>query len=355
MVATAGLKKEQLADHNHKIYPRVDYMELAKRINATILNYAFYDKLIVGPALRRLETLLRSDVTLALAGFLSMGRHNAVLTMSERAGIPLAGMRKVIPSKKPFIFMFTGWSERQRKVIGGLHLLSTAQVVITKNTVQAALLQNELSVTADKIRLVPFAIDQQFFSPMRAAKAFDILSVGEVRGRDYKTLIEAVRDLDVSVHIAASGSWYAREKRSALDLEVPSNVSVGGRYLPFQLRERYAQSRLVVIPTRRGAFAGATTALEAMAMGIPVIASEGGTVGEYILDGETGILVEPENPIALREAIMFLLGNPQEARRLGENGRQRVEEELSLDIHVDRLAEIILETIRQAQDLGSTR
>lgn len=348
MIATAGLKKEQLADHNHKIYPRVDYLELAKRIDATILNYAFHNKLIVGAWLRRLETFLRSDVSLAMVGFLSMGRHNAVFTMSERAGIPLAGMRKVIPSKKPFIFMFTGWSERQRKVIGGLNLLSTAQVVITQNATQAALLQNELGVPADKIRSVLFAVDQQFFSPMRVDKTFDVLSVGEVRGRDYKTLIEAVRNFDVSVHIAASGSWYAREKRSALDLEVPSNVSVGGRYLPFQLRERYARSRVVVIPTRHGAFAGATTALEAMAMGIPVIASKGGTIGEYILDGETGVLVEPGNPIALREAIMFLLGNPQEAQRLGENGRQRVEEELNLDSYVDRLAGIILETLRQA-------
>jgi glycosyltransferase involved in cell wall biosynthesis len=112
------------------------------------------------------------------------------------------------------------------------------------------------------------------------------------------------------------------------------------------LREQYAQSRLVVIPTRRGAAAGATTALEAMAMGIPVVASKGGTVGEYILDGESGVLVEPEDPSALRGAIMSLLGNPQEAQRLGENGRQRVEEELSLEKYVDTLAAIIKDTIR---------
>jgi glycosyltransferase involved in cell wall biosynthesis len=345
IVATAGLREDQLADTEHKMYPRVDYLELAQRVDATIINYSFYEMSMIGPYLCRVETFLRSDVSLALVSLLRSRRHKVVFTMSERAGIPLAGFRKVIPLRRPFVFMFTAWSESQRKVTRGLNLLSEPDKIVTKNSTHAALLCDELGVPSDKIEIVPFAIDQRFFHPMSIGKAFDVLSVGEVRGRDYKTLIESVAPLDVSVHIAASGSWYARQKQPNLGLGVPPNVSVGGGYLPFELRERYAQSRLVVIPTRRGVGAGTTVALEAMAMGIPVIANKDGVAAQYVLDGETGVLVEPEDPIALREAMMFLLNDPREAQRLGENARHRVEQEFGLDVYVDRLAEIISETL----------
>ncbi len=66
--------------------------------------------------------------------------------------------------------------------------------------------------------------------------------------------------------------------------------------------------------------------MEAMACGIPVIATNSGGVPELITDGENGLMVPPQNPTALAEAIQRICEDPDLARRLGQNGRKYAEE-----------------------------
>ncbi len=80
---------------------------------------------------------------------------------------------------------------------------------------------------------------------------------------------------------------------------------------------------IFVLPSRQEAFPLAT--LEAMAGGVPVIATRVGGVAEQIVDGKTGILVPPSNPSALADATLALAGDFERRRRLGEAGRQHVE------------------------------
>lgn len=65
--------------------------------------------------------------------------------------------------------------------------------------------------------------------------------------------------------------------------------------------------------------------LEAMAAGRPVVASAVGPIPEVVAAGETGLLVPPEDPVALADAIVRVLLNPDLADRLGRAGRRRVE------------------------------
>ena len=64
------------------------------------------------------------------------------------------------------------------------------------------------------------------------------------------------------------------------------------------------------------------TIAEAMFSGLPVIASNVGGIPEVVKDGETGILVPPQDPKALSEAIITLIQNPEMARTMGEKGRE---------------------------------
>lgn len=64
--------------------------------------------------------------------------------------------------------------------------------------------------------------------------------------------------------------------------------------------------------------------LEAMALGIAVVATNIGGPREQVLDGETGLLVPPSDPQALAEAIAHLLDNPSLRRQMGQAGRERV-------------------------------
>lgn len=71
--------------------------------------------------------------------------------------------------------------------------------------------------------------------------------------------------------------------------------------------------------------------LEAGAVGLPVVATRVGGMPEAVVGGRTGLLVPPEDPEAMAEAMLALLGDPKEARRLGETARRRVREEFSAE------------------------
>ena len=137
--------------------------------------------------------------------------------------------------------------------------------------------------------------------------------------RDYPTLADAVRGLDVDVVIAAASPWSKRADTSS-GLDVPPNVTVSGFNL-FDLRQLYADAAFVVVPLQETDFqAGITTILEGMAMGRAVVCTR--TTGQIdtIVDGETGIYVPPADEQALRSAIERLLADPDEAARLGAAG-----------------------------------
>jgi phosphatidylinositol alpha-1,6-mannosyltransferase len=75
--------------------------------------------------------------------------------------------------------------------------------------------------------------------------------------------------------------------------------------------------------------------LEANACGKPVVAARSGGIPDAVIDGTTGLLVEPDHQEELTDAIVRVLSNPTVARDLGQNGRRRVVQEASWD-HVSR-------------------
>ncbi len=80
------------------------------------------------------------------------------------------------------------------------------------------------------------------------------------------------------------------------------------------------------------------TILEAMASGLPVVATRVGGNAELVRDGVTGMLVPPANPRALAEALIALAEGPARARAMGRAGRARALEAFSLDTMVSRYA-----------------
>ncbi len=88
------------------------------------------------------------------------------------------------------------------------------------------------------------------------------------------------------------------------------------------------------------------TMLEAMGVGIPVIASDIDGPKELIIHNRTGILVPPKNPDALTEAILDLIENKDKAIKLGKAGNRRAREKYSSKIFIEKMSRIY-------QDLAS--
>jgi glycosyltransferase involved in cell wall biosynthesis len=98
---------------------------------------------------------------------------------------------------------------------------------------------------------------------------------------------------------------------------------------PAELAGLYSRAAVVACPSHREGFGVAC--LEAMAHGRPVVASGVGGLLDLVVNGETGILVEPGNVPALRAALERLLDDPELRRRMGEAGRRRAAEHFSWD------------------------
>jgi glycosyltransferase involved in cell wall biosynthesis len=91
-------------------------------------------------------------------------------------------------------------------------------------------------------------------------------------------------------------------------------------------------------------------ALEAMAAGLPVVATAVGGTPEVVVDGVTGLLVPPRDHVALAEAIACLLQAPDLRRRMGQAGRERVKKRFTVERMVSRTEALYRELI--AEKLG---
>jgi glycosyltransferase involved in cell wall biosynthesis len=86
---------------------------------------------------------------------------------------------------------------------------------------------------------------------------------------------------------------------------------------------------VVVIPSLEEGIPQSLT--QALAMERPVVASAVGGVPEVVSDGVTGLLVPPRNPALLSEKIAFILNNPSLGVRMGQAGRQVIQERYSME------------------------
>ena len=86
--------------------------------------------------------------------------------------------------------------------------------------------------------------------------------------------------------------------------------------------------------------------LEAMACGTAVVASRTGGIPEVVADGETGLLVEPDDPEALAGALNTLLRDPERARAMGQAGRVRAETEFSWTAVAAQTADLYAKVMR---------
>jgi glycosyltransferase involved in cell wall biosynthesis len=161
--------------------------------------------------------------------------------------------------------------------------------------------------------------------------------------RDYESLIKAVDGLDVKVVIAANSPWMGGENKHTSH-PVPDNVKFV-KCTPSELRELYAKAMFTAIPLYPvNIQAGSLVIYESMAMGKAVVTTSNGGNVDIVRHGETGYYVPAQDPQALRENIIRLLDNPQEAERLGSRAREVVEDGLNMDVYVQNIERIVRET-----------
>ena len=92
-----------------------------------------------------------------------------------------------------------------------------------------------------------------------------------------------------------------------------------------------------------------TVLIEAMSLGLPVIAAAGGGVGEIVQDGISGLVVAPGDVAGMAEAVLRLLEHPEEARSMGEEGKRLAAVKFDIDKRTREMEKEICEVITGAE------
>jgi glycosyltransferase involved in cell wall biosynthesis len=169
-----------------------------------------------------------------------------------------------------------------------------------------------------------------------------LLTVGRLdaaeRSKGFDEVLDVLRDLpdDVVYMIAGGGNDALRLQKRARELGVASRVVFTGIFLEDEKPDFYNLADVYVMPSRGEGFG--FVFLEAMACGVPVIASKLDGGREALLNGQLGLLVDPTNPAEIRAAIMETL----------ERGKRGVPPELahfSFENFATRSKEIIAQVV----------
>jgi len=152
------------------------------------------------------------------------------------------------------------------------------------------------------------------------------------------TLLEAARISGVPLCLS-------RNEEHFVTVQLPPNVRVVVTRTKSELTDFYRHARMLVLPSTWFETFGVVGA-EAMALGIPVVASRIGAVANLLEDGVDGLYFEPGNAQELARKITALWNDPEQCRRLGRAGRQRVERLWSPQRHFELAMSVYNEVLR---------
>ena len=144
-----------------------------------------------------------------------------------------------------------------------------------------------------------------------------------------KSLTLVVSRHEAVLNIIGAGSRLPQYQALAEELGVSQKVRFLGFVEHQDMPSQYQQADLFVLPSRRESF-GLVLA-EAMACGLPVVATTTGAIPEVVEDGVTGVLVPPDDPEALASAIGSLLNDPEKMKTMGAQGKARVQRHFTWD------------------------
>lgn len=158
--------------------------------------------------------------------------------------------------------------------------------------------------------------------------------------RDYETLARAIEGTEVCVKVSS-------RPFNLQGFDLPQNMEALG-WLDYRVAQDHMyESSFYVVPLQAITFAGGDSSLlQAMSFGKAVVATRAPSTETYLEHGQTGLLVEPGDVEGMRQAILHLWRNPEEAARMGHEARRRFEENHTMAKLAERVYDIVLEVCR---------
>jgi glycosyltransferase involved in cell wall biosynthesis len=271
--------------------------------------------------------IVPNGVIAAMAGRLplAIGLHGSDVFLAEKPGVRAAA----------------AWALRRSRLLTGC----SPELV---DRVRA------LGFPEERSRVIPYGVDVDTFSPGRSVwrerlgipeDAPLILSVGRMATKKgFHVLMEALPEiLSAGAHLVLAGGGDLLPDFQRQACRFDGRLHLPGPVLRDTLPDLYRAADLFVLPAvhdSKGNVDGLPNViLEAMASGLPVVASGISGIPLAVEDGLTGLLVPERDPAALAGALRKLLADRELAKGMGERGRRKAETELTWDAVASRYRE----------------
>jgi len=225
--------------------------------------------------------------------------------------------------------------------------LRLGHLVICPSDYSRANVSQAYGVPLSKTRALHGGVHGSFFAQIPTHKPqgkFTLLFCGRLNGRTpvkrvdvlLKALPYVIQRHHAELNIIGTGPRLDEYVTLVRSLGIGDQVHFLGHVDHSRMPAHYATADLFVLPSRMESFP--LVLVEAMACGLPVVATRVGGIPEVVEEGVTGLLVLPDDPQALAEAISCLLDDPEKMREMGAKGRERAKECFTWDKTAERVA-----------------
>jgi phosphatidylinositol alpha-1,6-mannosyltransferase len=305
----------------------------------------------------------KSKVDLGILFFkkLKVERFDAIFVTHRADFAALANTASRLLGKPYFISVYGGEILHDFRARSVRRNFAAARAIIAISSYTRSLLAG-LGVNENKIHVIPCGTDPQRFRPdidgagirrkFGVGEKKVILSVSRlVKRKGNANIVSAMPEIlrkipEAHYLIVGKGEEEGALKAQVQDMGLAGNVTFAGYVDESELPHYYASCDVFVMPSfaaHRGEnVEGFGIAyLEANACGKPVIGGRTGGVADAIVEGETGLMVDPLDVTDIAGAIVEILADEKKARAMGAAGRKRVETEYNWRSVSEKISELI--------------
>ncbi|MEM8857563.1 MAG: glycosyltransferase family 4 protein [Chloroflexota bacterium] len=225
-----------------------------------------------------------------------------------------------------------------------LRIFQGAECFITWSNWMAQSLYDDYKLPKKRVCVIPIGIDQTVWQAKEKPVSNGPVKILFVGGEFYRKGGQSLLD---AFHKLPSGSAELHIITKA-DIKATENIFVYNNLKPNspELIEKFQDSDIFVFPTLADSFG--IVALEAMATGLPIIATDIGALSEIIQDGKQGLIIEPNQANQLLNALEKLIDDPSLRKKMGENGIERVTQMFNAEKNARQVIDLCKKIINQS-------
>ena len=232
----------------------------------------------------------------------------------------------------PLGFKFSGIGSKLQEMRRNMLL---DMLVVDSRFMREELIDN--GFPPEKVHILPHIVRLPECTPEPVPQAPNILYVGQlIRGKGVDLLLHALAAVtcEYSARIVGTGNARAKLETLSEQLHLTEKVKFEGWVAHDQLDSYYSWAKLVAVPSRWAEPYG-MVGLEAMNHARATVAFTVGGIPDWLVDGENGLLVDPQDTAAYAHALERLLLDTDLAARMGAVARDRIERDFSFEKYLD--------------------